>query len=196
MRSRSARPTSIAIDRTRISGSSCWPCTRKNSRRSTTCCGRIPMFRLRNLRALAALLVALSAMPLLAEDDDNRFELKFAKDLAFRSGRVSIDHSFGSLAIRTHPGNEVQVRATIRSSDDEIGKQIRIITSEGAGGVSIRTDYPEIRRHRGHLSYSVDMTVALPANAPVTAKNSFGNTDVRGLRANSVIENKQGSIRF
>jgi hypothetical protein len=151
------------------------------------------MSRLRSLCALAALLAAFVAIPLLAEDDD-RYELKFGKDLPFRGGRVTIDHGFGDLNIRTHSGNEVQVRATIRSSDEEIGKQIRIIASEGPGGVIVRTDFPEIHNFRGRLSYSVDMNVVLPANAPLTAKNRFGNTEARGLATASNIENKQGSI--
>jgi hypothetical protein len=137
-----------------------------------------------------------AALPLLAEKDDDRFELKFGKDLPFRGGRVSIDHGFGELVIRTHAGNDVQVRATIRSSDEEIGKQIRIVTSEGAGGVTVRTDFPEVRNWRGRMSYSVDMTVTLPAGAPLTAKNQFGNTDARGLQTASVVENKHGSIQF
>jgi hypothetical protein len=156
------------------------------------------MFRIPN-RALFALLIAFIALPLLADndantDDDARFELKYAKDFTFHGGRVSIDHAFGSLTVRTSPGSAVQVRATIRSSNEDIGKQIHIVAAENAGGVTIRTELPEIRNWRGRLSYSVDMTVTLPANAPVTAKNRFGNIDARGLQAASVIENRQGSV--
>src|SRR5687767_13406187 len=137
--------------------------------------------------------LALSAR---AEDDDSRFEVKYGKNFTFSGGRVSIDHGFGELTIRTHNSSQVQVRATIRSSDEEIGKEIRIIANESASGVTIRTDFPEIRRHSGHLSYSVDMTVTMPTNAPLTAKNRFGSIDARGLQTASTLENKQGSIAF
>ena len=150
----------------------------------------------RTLKHLIFALLFTLALPLRADNDDSRFELKYTKNFTFTGGRVSIDHGFGDLDIRTHSGNQIHVRATIRSSDAEIGRQIRIETSEGAAGLTIRTEFPEIRRHRGHLSYSVDMTVTVPANAPVTAKNKFGGTDVRGLQTGSTIENKQGSISF
>ena len=159
------------------------------------------MYRIPELtfaRSTVALLFTLLflAVPLRAEDDDSRFEVKYGKNFTFSGGRVSIDHGFGELTIRTHNSSQVQVRATIRSSDEDIGKQIRIIANESPTGVSIRTDFPEIRRHSGHLSYSVDMTVTMPANAPLTAKNRFGSINARGLQASSTIENKQGSISF
>src|SRR5690242_18972807 len=100
-----------------------------------------------------ALVLFVLALPVFAEDDD-RFELKFGKDLPFRGGRVTVDHGFGQLVVRTHTGNDVQVRATIRSSDEEIGKQIRIITSVEPGGVTICTEYPEAHSRNGNLSYS------------------------------------------
>jgi hypothetical protein len=149
------------------------------------------------IRKLAALVLFLLAIPAIAEDDNGRFELKFGKDLPFRGGRVHIDHGFGQLTIRTHAGNDVQVRATIRSSDEELGKQIHIVTASDANGVTVRTEYPEMRGFRmKNLSYSVDMNVTLPAKAPVAARNRFGNIDVRGLQVTSSIENKQGSIKF
>ena len=77
------------------------------------------------------------------------------------------------------------------------GKQIRIVASSEADGVAVRTEFPEIRGMRmKNLSYSVDMHITLPATAPLTARNRFGNTDVQGVHAASTIENKQGSIKF
>ena len=146
-------------------------------------------------RAILALMFVFAVTPLRAEDDDERFEQKFSKDLRYSGGRVTIDHRFGDLVVRTHGGSTVSVRATIRSSDEDLGRQIRIVTSE-EGGVSVKTVFPNIISRRGHLSYSVDMTVTIPHNAPLLAKNQFGGTDVNGLAANSAIENKQGAIEF
>src|SRR5688500_9201449 len=95
----SAKRTSSATDRTLTSGPSCWPCTRKSSRRSSRCCGRKRMFRLRSLLIAFTLVCVL---PVFAEDDDARFELKYAKDFTFKGGRVVIDHAFGNLSLRTH----------------------------------------------------------------------------------------------
>lgn len=127
---------------------------------------------------------------------DNQFELKVSKDLRCNNCRVTIDHRFGDLNVRTQSGSTVSVRAFIRSSNPEIGKAIRIVAEEEADGVSIKTVFPEIHIRNGHISYSVDMTVTIPPNSPLNAKNQFGETDVRGLRASSTIENRQGSITF
>lgn len=156
--------------------------------------GHFSALRRLKLTAVAALVLLLT-VPALAEDTD-RFEVKFGRDLPFRGGRVTIDHGFGQLVIRTHAGGDVQVRATIRSSDEDIGKQIRIVTSDD-GGVTVRTEIPELSGFRArNLSYSVDMSVTIPATAPLTARNRFGNIDVRGLQTASSIENKQGAIKF
>src|ERR1051325_7419438 len=193
----SAGPTSIATDRTRTCASNCWPCIPRNSRRSWTCCGRTPMSRIS--KALFVLALALFVAPLRADnnDDDNRYEVKVSKDLHLGSGgRVTIDHRFGDLNVRTQSGSTVSVRATVRSSDPEVGQAIRIAASEEGSNVNIRTIYPEVHIRNGHLSYSVDMTVTIPPSAQLTAKNQFGATDVRGLRSSATIDNKQGSIVF
>src|SRR5687768_5784792 len=126
-RSPSARLTSNRTDRTHTSASSCWPCTRTSRKRSWTCCGRMTMSRIPSITF--ALLLTL-ALPLRAEDDESRFEVKYGKNFTFSGGRVSIDHGFGELTIRTHNSSQVQVRATIRSSDEEIGKRSEEHTSE------------------------------------------------------------------
>src|SRR6185503_16115472 len=89
------------------------------------------------------------------DEDDSRYEVKYSKDLHFGGGRVTIDHRFGDLTVRTQAGSTVSVRATIRSSDPEIGKAIRISATEEGGGVSIKTIYPSIHTQivNGHISY-------------------------------------------
>jgi hypothetical protein len=138
------------------------------------------------------LLLALLALPL-AADDESRFQVQYGRNFSYGGGRVKIDHGFGPLVIRTHSGADVQVRATIRASDEEFGKEIRIVAHTEGSGVSVRTIYPNANRS-GRLSYSVDMTVTVPASAAIEASNRFGSVDARGLGAASVITNRQGSI--
>src|SRR5688572_8577560 len=149
-----ARRTSSVTDRTHTSASSCCRCTPTSSRPCRTCCGRTTMYRLRSL--LLAFLLIIVALPLAAEDDDDsRFEAKYGKNFAFSGGRVTINHGFGDLVVRTHQGSDVQVRATIRSSDEEMGKAIRIVGTTGPNGVTVTTNYPTIRKSFGRLSFSV-----------------------------------------
>src|SRR5438270_10056611 len=119
----------------------------------------------------AAILAVLCATAVFAED---RFELTYAKTLTYRSGRITVDHGFGDVKVVVGPDNTFNVRAVIRASDPEFGKQIRITTTEGGDGISVRTDYPEHSTHHGSFSYSVDMRVTVPANAPLTIRNRFG----------------------
>src|SRR5438128_7815016 len=95
--------------------------------------------------AIAVALITISAC---AED---RFEKTFSRSLTYRGGRVTIENRFGALNVRAGSGNTVTVRATIRSSDAEIGRSINIETSD-AGGISIKTVVPTISHH-GSLSF-------------------------------------------
>src|SRR5205823_7266334 len=81
------------------------------------------------------------------------------------------------------------------SSSDEIGRQITVEVSPAtAAGVTIKTRYPEIHRRGESISYSVDLDVTVPANAPLLVKNRFGSIDAAGVRAASEFVNAQGSI--
>src|SRR2546430_11510490 len=137
--------------------------------------------------AIAVALIAISAP---AED---RFEKTFSRSLTYRGGRVTVENRFGALNVRAGSGNTVTVRATIRSSDAEIGRSINIETSDGAGGISIRTVVPTISHH-GSLSFSIDVDAVVPAEAPLLLSNHFGSIDATGLPAPSELVNRQGSI--
>lgn len=139
-----------------------------------------------------AIFVVLCATAVFAGDED-RFELNYAKTFTYRGGRVTVDHGFGSVSVSAGSGNEVTIRATIRASDPEFGKQIRIITSE-SNGITVKTEYPNRYSRRGNFSYSVDYRVTVPQNAPVTIRNRFGGIEASGLHAPSEFINSQGSV--
>src|SRR3954447_25287914 len=109
---------------------------------------------LRTNKTLIAALLLLVAPALYAD----RFERTFSRTQTYQGGRISIDHSMGSVSVRAGSGNEVRVHALIRSSDAEIGKAITVsVSNASASGISIKTEYPEMHFHRHiSLSYSVD----------------------------------------
>jgi hypothetical protein len=148
------------------------------------------MLRISNL--VAAALVALTA------SYGQAYEQSIDRTMTFRGGRVTIDHRFGSVEVRTTGGNQVTVHAVVHASDPDFGRQIEVITEALDGGVSIRTSYPEghIHMRNGHFSYSVDLNVTIPERAPLSLKNRFGSVEVTGLRTASEIVNGQGSITF
>lgn len=121
-----------------------------------------------------------------------RYENPIHASLTWRGGKVTIDHRFGELELHTGSGNEVNVRGIVKCSDPEIGRQIHFNVSE-AGGITIRTEVPEIHFH-GNLSYSINIEVTVPANAPLSIRNRFGSINASGVRAPSEFTNAQGSI--
>src|SRR5436305_4469232 len=141
--------------------------------------------------ALAAAAVLVIAGAARAED---RFEKTCSRTIPYHGGRVTVENSFGSLNVRTGSANSVTVRATIRSSDAEIGRGINIdIGVTEKGGITVRTVVPSISHH-GSLSFSIDEEVVIPDEAPLLASNRFGSIDAIGLRASSELVNRQGSI--
>src|SRR5438876_1567535 len=183
----SARRRSIATDRTPTSAANSWRSIRRSNGRCKRCCGRRHMLRISRYVAVAMLLAA----PAFAED---RFEKTMSGTVNYPGGRVTIEHRFGRVVVRTDGGNEVSARATIRSSDTELGKQIHFAISNGTTGVSIRTVFPSIHSHDGDLSYSADLQVTMPERAPLFLRSRFGSVEVSGLRAPVEIVNGQGSI--
>jgi DUF4097 and DUF4098 domain-containing protein YvlB len=139
---------------------------------------------------LAALLFVAPA--LFAAD---RYEHPIHAALTWRGGRVTIDHRFGKLELHTTGGNEVNVQGTVRSSDPEFGKQIHFNVSEAGGGITIRTDVPSVH-WEGNLSYSIDIDVSVPANAPLSIRNRFGSINASGVHAPSEFTNAQGSMQL
>src|SRR5437667_313108 len=141
-----------------------------------------------------AIAIAVALFTITAARAEDRFEKTFSRTLTYRGGRVTIENRFGALNVRAGGGNTLTVRATIRSSDAEIGRSIKIETSDGgAGGISIKTVVPTISHH-GSLSFSIDYDVVVPAEAPLLLSNHFGSIDATGLRAPSELVNRQGSI--
>ena len=138
-----------------------------------------------------AIAIALITAAVQAED---RFDKTFSRSLTYHGGKVTVENRFGDIKIHTGHGNNVVLRATIRSSDAEIGRAINIEMNDTAGGISIKTVVPEIHRHGGSLSFSIDEDLTVPDEAPLHVTNHFGSIDAAGLRAASELVSRQGSI--
>lgn len=138
---------------------------------------------------LSALLLFIAPAIFAAE----RYEHPIHAALTWRGGKVTIDHRFGKLELRTTGGNAIDVEGTVRSSDEEFGRKIHLNVSESGGGITIRTDVPEVH-WMGSLSYSIDIEVSVPANAPLSIRNRFGSIIASGVHAPSEFINAQGSI--
>src|SRR6266566_3045743 len=155
--STSARTSSAKTGTTRTSANSSSPSTPRNRGRFRTCCGRKLMPRI-SKSLLAALVAVICAATARANDRDYNFVETHTKRFAYHGGRVSLSNSFGHINVIAGSGSTVEARITVRADDAELGRAIKIVTSE-ADGISIRTEYPTVIRNH---SWSVDYDVTVP----------------------------------
>jgi DUF4097 and DUF4098 domain-containing protein YvlB len=136
---------------------------------------------------------------------------EFRKTVPLASGGTfRIDHSRGSITIRTQPIKEIEIRAIIRCSADTsddartYADQVRIRVDEGSGKVAVRTEYPEFNRggwfwnwlSNMNISFGADYDIVVPETSPVEVHNRFGWVSAEGLPTGSVIINANGRVRF
>ncbi len=114
-----------------------------------------------------------------------------------------IENKFGEIRIHGESGRDLKISATIRTQADSreqaqsFADKVQIDVQQTAQGVEVRTHYPEENRNWfGHknASYSVDYEIAMPSDAPLVVKNSFGSVNATGVRSKSEFDNNHGSL--
>ncbi len=129
----------------------------------------------------------------------------FQKSVTLGAGQsVHIEHKFGEVHVHGESGRDVKISATIRAqagSHDEaqsFADKIQIEVQQTGEGLRIKTIYPEQQSkwfHTGrNTSYSVNYDIAMPSDAPLSVRNSFGSTEASGIHASADIDNSHGSI--
>ncbi len=173
---------------------------------------RIPsIFRREPLR-LAALAGLLSAMLLFtakpvpaANSAQDQVSRDFQQTVTLGAGQsVRVEHKFGDVRLHGEAGREVKISATIRaqaSSHQEaesFAQKIKIEVQQTGEGVRIKTIYPEEEKKWFHSSknssWSVSYDIAMPSDAPITVRNSFGSVEVAGLHGAADVENGYGML--
>lgn len=128
----------------------------------------------------------------------------FQKTLPLGTGQsFRIENKFGEVRIHGESGRELKISATIRAQADSreqaqsFADKVRIDVEQTAQSVQVRTNYPEDNRNwfgRKNASYSVDYDIAMPADAPLFVRNSFGSVNATGVRSKSEFDNSHGSL--
>src|SRR5215472_12287888 len=129
----------------------------------------------------------------------------FQKTVTLGAGQsVRVEHKFGEVKVHGESGRDIKISATIRvqaNSRDEaqsFADKIQIEVQQTSGGVEIKTVYPD--EHKWYIrigknpSYSVNYDIAMPSDAPLNVRNSFGNTEASGTHASVDIQNNNGSV--
>src|SRR5437879_4853092 len=154
---------------------------------------RIPaIFRREPLRAaafaagLSALLLSPAKPARAANSGQEQVTRDFQQTVTLGAGQaVRVEHKFGSVKLHGEAGREVKISATIRaqaSSHEEaesFAQKIKIEVQQTGEGVRIKTIYPEEEKKWFHTSknssWSVSDDSAMPSDAPLTVRNSFGS---------------------
>ena len=130
----------------------------------------------------------------------------FQKTLTLPAGQsFRIESKFGEIRLHGESGRDVKISATIhvqantREEADAYAQKIQIEVEQGGDGVRVRTVYPDdgkkwYVRVGKSPSYSVNYDIALPSDAPIFVRNSFGNVTSTDVRGKGEIENSHGSL--
>jgi hypothetical protein len=161
-------------------------------------------------RMLSGLLaVCCVAMPALGgATGQNTATRDFQKVLTLNEGQTfSLQNKFGDIHIHGSNGREAKISATIRvqahtqAEADKFAEQTRIDVTQDSSGIKVQTIYPTeessfFKVRIGGPSYSVDYDIAMPGDAKLWVKNSFGNLEVVGVHGWADVENGHGRLDF
>ncbi len=153
----------------------------------------------------AATLLAVTASPARAANPgQEQVTRDFQKTLSLGARQsFRIENKFGEILIHGESSRELKISATIRAQADSreqaqtFADKVQIDVQQTAQGVEVRTHYPEENRNwfgRKNVSYSVDYEIAMPSDAPLFVKNSFGSVNATGVRGKSEFDNSHGSL--
>jgi hypothetical protein len=105
-------------------------------------------------------------------------------------GSFSIENKFGEVHVHGESSRDVKISATIRvqagsrEEADAYAQKVQIDVLQMGNAILVRTVYPEDERrllHGRNTSYSVNYDIAIPSDAPLTVKNSFGSVTATGV---------------
>ncbi len=160
--------------------------------------------RVKTLLCVTAFLAVMPLTGAAANPGQEQVTRDFQKTLTLGAGQsFRIENKFGEVRIHGESGRELRISATIRAQADSheqaqaFADKVRIDVEQTSQGVQVRTNYPEgTRNWFGHknASYSVDYDIAMPSDAPLFVKNSFGSVNAAGVRSKSEFDNSHGSL--
>jgi len=156
------------------------------------------------LLAAATLLAVTASSTSASNPGQEQVTRDFQRTLSLGAGQsFRIENKFGEIRIHGESSRELKISATIRAQADTreqaqtFADKVRIDVQQTAQGVEVHTTYPEENRNwfgRKNASYSVDYEIAMPSDAPLFVKNSFGSVNAAGVRGKSEFDNSHGSL--
>jgi len=115
------------------------------------------------------------------------------------SGQLDLETLSGDVTIKRSSGRElvVDIVREARGTTDAAAKaglaQVRVESEERGGRVTIRTVYPNERRHSDY-SVSVSYIVTAPAGTRISSRSVSGNVSVEGIDGELSITTMSGDV--
>ncbi len=142
-------------------------------------------------------------LPVAAREEYTRH---FDKTVRVANGEaLHLEHTFGAVEIRTHPGSDVVIHADIRVSAGDLQQAKQYadqveIDVQPSSELSIRTKYPNAQKSfmnwRSNVSFAAQYEITVPENTPLTVRNSFSEVSVAGIKANCDIVTSHAQLSF
>ncbi|MEQ8713514.1 MAG: hypothetical protein RIC80_10885 [Cyclobacteriaceae bacterium] len=152
-----------------------------------------------SISLVAVLMLLFFAGPGYAQGDKTE---RIAKSYTISSDvHLNFDNKFGKLHIDTHDGDVLEVEVLIKvdlrneSRSQELLDRIEIDVDESSSEISYETDLPGKINNKNGESFSIDYTIKMPRNNPLTAKISFGDMYLDDLTNTAEIEVAYGSLK-
>lgn len=167
---------------------------------------------IRPFKTVLSLLLLLQVNAFAQNDSDNNnqnkkkyaFEKKKSVNRSYQvssSDKLNIQNSFGSVEVKTWDRNEIKVDVEIEVSANtealaqKILDRISVEDEKNSKGISFETKMKEIKNSKDDKSsMSINYSISMPANNPLTIKNEFGSTTVPDFRGEVDLTSKFGSL--
>jgi len=117
------------------------------------------------------------------------------------SDKLNIRNSFGSVEVKTWDRNEIKVDVEIEVSANtealaqKMLDRITVDDEKNTKGISFETKMKDIKNSKDDKSsMSINYSISMPANNPLTIQNEFGSTTVPDFRGEVDLTSKFGSL--
>ncbi len=116
---------------------------------------------------------------------------------------LDVDNAFGDITVTGGTGSQVVVTAhktawgATQADAEAALKDIQVVITQEGGKVTVRVQQPaEVDvMHIGPGQGSVDFTIAVPAQADVTAHTDFGQVRLTGTHGDADLQSNAGEVR-
>ena len=112
---------------------------------------------------------------------------------------IFIEHTFGNIDVRKGVNNQILITGEKRVSDDdnelagEFLDKMKLDVEENGNTIRIKTNYPDEYKNK-IKNFSISYKIEIPEDIDLNLKNSFGNTDLKGISGRFSISNAFGKL--